>query len=200
MDVTHMTTALELGARALEEGEFHVDTTKPKPRKALRHAEFEAIDAAIEKLGVVNATALFRHCDLYVTCEPCVMCSAALVSLRFKQVFYGCKNERFGGAGTVLPINTEWDPNYKLPCTGGISADKAVQLFKLFYSQENHSAPKPRKRKPSTAPPPTTTQSNPKHPRDNNTKSVTTATPVVATSAISNTTTTSTTSKTPTSE
>lgn len=48
---------------------------------------------------------VFAECDLYVTVEPCVMCAAALRLLRFRRVFYGCGNDRFGGCGSVLNVH-----------------------------------------------------------------------------------------------
>ena len=43
--------------------------------------------------------------DVYVNVEPCVMCAAALSNLSaVRNVFYGCKNPRFGGCGTVLDV------------------------------------------------------------------------------------------------
>jgi tRNA-specific adenosine deaminase 2 len=42
---------------------------------------------------------------LYVTVEPCIMCSSALRQLGIKEVYFGCMNERFGGCGGVLGVN-----------------------------------------------------------------------------------------------
>jgi len=41
----------------------------------------------------------FSACDLYVTCEPCIMCADALGRLGIRRVFFGCCNDRFGGCG-----------------------------------------------------------------------------------------------------
>ncbi|CBZ24389.1 putative deaminase [Leishmania mexicana MHOM/GT/2001/U1103] len=43
---------------------------------------------------------------LYVTVEPCVMCGAMLLYNRIAHVFFGCRNPRFGGNGTVLALHT----------------------------------------------------------------------------------------------
>lgn len=45
----------------------------------------------------------FSACDLYVTCEPCIMCADALGRLGVRRVFFGCCNDRFGGCGCVPP-------------------------------------------------------------------------------------------------
>ncbi|CAK9295236.1 unnamed protein product [Gordionus sp. m RMFG-2023] len=46
----------------------------------------------------------------YVTVEPCIMCTAALKIMTIPAVFYGCDNERFGGCGSVLRVNTNSIP------------------------------------------------------------------------------------------
>ena len=47
-----------------------------------------------------------KHCILFVTCEPCIMCAALLRQLRIPTVVFGCWNERFGGLGSVINVNT----------------------------------------------------------------------------------------------
>eukprot|EP00537_Pseudo-nitzschia_pungens_P003915 CAMPEP_0172367450 /NCGR_PEP_ID=MMETSP1060-20121228/21361_1 /TAXON_ID=37318 /ORGANISM="Pseudo-nitzschia pungens, Strain cf. cingulata" /LENGTH=298 /DNA_ID=CAMNT_0013091685 /DNA_START=21 /DNA_END=914 /DNA_ORIENTATION=- len=48
---------------------------------------------------------IFRHCTLYVTCEPCIMCAAALATVGIRRVVFGCKNDRFGGCGSILHLH-----------------------------------------------------------------------------------------------
>ena len=45
--------------------------------------------------------------ELYVTCEPCIMCAAALSLLRLRRVVFGCANDRFGGCGSVLAVHEQ---------------------------------------------------------------------------------------------
>ena len=49
---------------------------------------------------------IFHNCDLYVTCEPCIMCAAALGRMKIRKVYFGCKNEKFGGNGSVLSLHS----------------------------------------------------------------------------------------------
>jgi tRNA-specific adenosine deaminase 2 len=44
-------------------------------------------------------------CHLYVTCEPCIMCAAALAQIGFAKVIFGCRNDRFGGCGSILHLH-----------------------------------------------------------------------------------------------
>lgn len=47
------------------------------------------------------------RCDVYVTCEPCIMCAGALSLVGIRHVYYGCSNDRFGGCGSILPISQD---------------------------------------------------------------------------------------------
>lgn len=48
-----------------------------------------------------------RRCELYVTCEPCIMCAGALSLLGFHCVTFGCANDKFGGNGSVLDVHSD---------------------------------------------------------------------------------------------
>ena len=106
-------------------------------RQATRHAEMEAIDGLLAtwqtetgsgqlcSQGVIAQK--LSECQLYVSCEPCIMCAAALSLLGnhrhpgcptstrqrsrtgpgLTRVFYGCPNDRFGGCGSVLSVHKE---------------------------------------------------------------------------------------------
>ncbi|XP_024980601.1 tRNA-specific adenosine deaminase TAD2 isoform X2 [Cynara cardunculus var. scolymus] len=120
-------------------------------RNATRHAEMDAIDVLLEQwkekeLTKAEVAELFSKCYLYVTCEPCIMCAAALSFLGIKEVYYGCANEKFGGCGSILSLHTSTSEistsggqverkSYK--CTGGIMAEEAVSLFRNFYELGN---------------------------------------------------------------
>ncbi|WOL01850.1 tRNA-specific adenosine deaminase 2 [Canna indica] len=125
-------------------------------RNATRHAEMEAIDTLLEEwqmigLDQLEVAEIFSRCDLYVTCEPCIMCTTALSILGIREVFYGCANDKFGGCGSVLSLhdsNSEKLPRGALrgkgfKCTGGLLSEEAVALFRSFYEQGNPNAPKP---------------------------------------------------------
>ncbi|KAG7460942.1 hypothetical protein MATL_G00204310 [Megalops atlanticus] len=131
----------------LGKGRNEVNETK----NATRHAEMVALDQVLEWCHQENRDPIevFKRTVLYVTVEPCIMCAGALRLLNIPLVVYGCRNERFGGCGSVLNI-----PADELACSGapfkcvsGFRADEAVEMLKAFYKQENPNAPKPRTRK-----------------------------------------------------
>lgn len=123
-------------------------------RNGTRHAEFVAIDQLVDDYNGDVQAAAFHACDLYVTCEPCIMCAGALSLLNIRSVVYGCPNDKFGGNGSVVPVhemgcgrcrhnNTMDDGNDcgsiggKYVSRGGLFGDKAIKLLQDFYIAGN---------------------------------------------------------------
>ncbi|XP_052535557.1 tRNA-specific adenosine deaminase 2 isoform X3 [Tympanuchus pallidicinctus] len=90
---------------AIGKGRNEVNETK----NATRHAEMVAIDEVLEwcQQHKKDHEEVFSHSVLYVTVEPCIMCAAALRLMKIPRVVYGCRNERFGGCGSVLSISSD---------------------------------------------------------------------------------------------
>jgi tRNA-specific adenosine deaminase 2 len=116
-------------------------------RNGTRHAELVAIDKLLFSSAGGDASAL-ENSTLFVTCEPCIMCAAAIAKVGVKRVVFGCHNDRFGGNGSILPIhnNPEYnDQPYEV--SAGIMKEEAVGLFQRFYESENRRAPEAKRRK-----------------------------------------------------
>eukprot|EP00823_Brevimastigomonas_motovehiculus_P000094 TRINITY_DN101_c0_g1_i1.p1 TRINITY_DN101_c0_g1~~TRINITY_DN101_c0_g1_i1.p1 ORF type:complete len:185 (+),score=20.90 TRINITY_DN101_c0_g1_i1:138-692(+) len=120
-----------------------------KDRNATRHAEIVAIDYMLTKAKYDPS--IFPECELYVTCEPCVMCAAALRRIRIGKVFYGCKNERFGGCGSILCLHNDI-PLRGYSCVSGLLETEAIELFRQFYSRDNKRAPDSKRAKKTSKP------------------------------------------------
>ena len=92
-------------------------------------------------------------CKLYVTCEPCIMCASALAHVGIGKVYFGCKNTKFGGCGSILQLH-QGSSSYSTggyPIVGGILEQEAIDLLRTFYARENVYAPEDkRKRKEPT--------------------------------------------------
>ena len=74
-----------------------------RTKNGTRHAELVAIDDVLLRQRL-PATVL-AGCDVYVTCEPCIMCAGALALVRVRRVVFGCRNDRFGGCGSILSVH-----------------------------------------------------------------------------------------------
>ncbi|OQV16031.1 putative tRNA-specific adenosine deaminase 2 [Hypsibius exemplaris] len=121
-------------------------------RNPTKHAEMVAFDdyfTTDSALSTEEKEAILRQSKLYVNCEPCIMCAAAIRQLGITEVFFGCANDRFGGCGSVLPVHSKPELKSGVPFKATAvkdAAEKAVVLLKEFYKQGNPNAP-PGKRK-----------------------------------------------------
>lgn len=117
-----------------------------KTANPTRHAEFVCIDGTLDycKENQLKFEEIFQQVSVVVTVEPCIMCMSALHDLKVKEIFYGCKNDRFGGS-TVVNVADFIPSNTKV--TNGLYEDEAMKLLKDFYQGENLAAPVSAKQK-----------------------------------------------------
>uniref|UniRef100_A0A6G1S7U5 tRNA-specific adenosine deaminase 2 n=2 Tax=Aceria tosichella TaxID=561515 RepID=A0A6G1S7U5_9ACAR len=114
-------------------------------KNATRHAEMNCIDDTLRWChdNQLEPDDLWPQLDVYVTCEPCIMCARILRNLKFNCVYYGCSNERFGGCRSVLNVANDDKiiKEKKLEFVYGIRERETINLLKTFYSAENLNAP-----------------------------------------------------------
>ena len=104
--------------------------TREKEKNALHHAELLAIDAACKKLG---GWRLWK-CDLYVTLEPCPMCSGAIINSRIKRVVYGAKDPKAGCCGGLVNL-FELPFNHHPAIESGIMEEESAALMQQFFER-----------------------------------------------------------------
>ncbi len=140
----YMNRALSEAKKALQLGEVPVGAvivkngeiiacaynTREAEKNALHHAEVKAIDEACKRLGGWR----LHGCDMFVTLEPCVMCAGAIVNARIDRVFYGAKDEKAGGFGTVVDV-CQYPFNHIPTAIGGIMENEASLLLSEFFAQ-----------------------------------------------------------------
>ena len=73
---------------------------KEKKNNAILHAEIVTLTKAQKKLNDWH----LNDCTLYVTLEPCLMCTGAILQTRIKRVVYGCSDPKGGAIDTVIKI------------------------------------------------------------------------------------------------
>ena len=103
-------------------------TTDKNP---LAHAEISAIKKASKVMGDWR----LEECTLYVTLEPCQMCSGAIIQARIPHVYIGCMNPKAGCAGSVLNILQNPGFNHQTEVTAGILNDECSELLKRFFRE-----------------------------------------------------------------
>ena len=95
------------------------------------HAEMQAITAAANMLG----GKYLKGCTLYVTVEPCPMCSGAIVNSRIDTVVYGCPDAKAGGAESIFNIITNPNLNHTATVISGSCEEECAQVMKNFFKR-----------------------------------------------------------------
>ena len=94
------------------------------------HAEVMALRDAARTLGNYR----LPDCSLYVTLEPCVMCTGAILHARIKRVIYGARDAKTGVAGSVIDLYAESRLNHHAQISGGLLAEECGQLLSSFFA------------------------------------------------------------------
>ncbi len=142
-DVQWMTRALELAESAASRGEVPVGAVLTKDQEIVAeghnltvtcndptaHAEVVVIREAAQKLGDWRLTG----CTLYVTLEPCAMCSGALVLSRVRRLVFGAWDPKAGMVGSLGNLVQDERLNHRIEVTGGTLADASGDLLKAFF-------------------------------------------------------------------
>lgn len=102
------------------------------------HAEIVALRAAAGKLGNYR----LPGCELYVTLEPCIMCSGAMMHARLARVVYAALDPKTGACGSVVDLFAEERLNHHTEVVGGVLADEASRLLKSFFAERRAAARK----------------------------------------------------------
>jgi tRNA(adenine34) deaminase len=93
------------------------------------HAEIVALRHAAQLLQNYR----LAGCELYVTLEPCAMCSMALLHARFKRVVFGAPDPKTGAAGSLLNLFDNRQLNHHTALHGGVLQDACAQLLREFF-------------------------------------------------------------------
>lgn len=97
----------------------------------LAHAELTAIRKACKKMGDWR----LEECTMYVTLEPCQMCSGAIVQSRMTRVVVGCMNPKAGCAGSILNLLQMPEFNHQAELTTGVLEEECSQMMKEFFKE-----------------------------------------------------------------
>ena len=104
--------------------------TREKDQSVLGHAEINAIKKASKKIGSWR----LEDCDMYVTLEPCSMCSGAIIQSRIKNLYYGAKDPKTGACGSVLNL-FERPFNHRVNVYDGIHEEECSRIIKDFFKE-----------------------------------------------------------------
>lgn len=143
-DADWMRRALELAARAEQEGEVPVGAIVVREGVSLgeawnrpiaahdptAHAEILALRAAAQQAGDYR----LGGTTLYVTLEPCPMCAAAMAHARVQRLVFGAWDPRQGAAGSAFNLVTAPAMNHRIDSFGGVLSEECGALLRRFFS------------------------------------------------------------------
>lgn len=141
-DILYMQEALKLAKIAFDEGEVPVGAVvvcdgeivgrgrnrRETDKNALAHAEIEAINEACKALG---GWRLWK-CDLYVTLEPCPMCTGAIINSRIKRLVFGAPDHKAGSCGSVVNL-FDLPYNHKPEVISGVCEQECSEILTNFF-------------------------------------------------------------------
>lgn len=99
------------------------------------HAEIQALRAAAERTGNYR----LGGCTLYVSVEPCLMCTGAIIHARIDRVVYGTAEPRTGMAESKANLFAQPWHNHRVEVVSGMLAAPARRLLKTFFAERRQS-------------------------------------------------------------
>lgn len=100
-------------------------------KNTIAHAEMMAIKKASKKMDDWR----LEDCIMYVTLEPCQMCSGAIVQSRMKKVVIGCMNPKAGCAGSILNLLQMEEFNHQVELEIGVLQEECSAMMKNFFKE-----------------------------------------------------------------
>lgn len=100
-------------------------------KNTLAHAELQAIRKASRRMDDWR----LEECTMYVTLEPCQMCSGAIVQSRMKRVVVGCMNPKAGCAGSIMNLLQVPQFNHQVELTTGVLEEECSLMLKSFFKE-----------------------------------------------------------------
>ena len=93
------------------------------------HAEMLAIEEACTNLHSWR----LEDCELYVTLEPCMMCSGAIVNSRIKMVYYGASDPKAGTVDSLYHLLNDQRLNHQVQVVSGVLESECSQMLTDFF-------------------------------------------------------------------
>jgi tRNA(adenine34) deaminase len=145
-----MYAALQEAEKALVEDEVPVGAVVIKNNKiigrgynqverlkdATAHAEMIAITAAANHLDNWR----LEGCSLYVTLEPCVMCTGAMLASRINELYFATYDTKYGACGSLYNLAEDGKTNHKLKVYSGIYTEESQRLLTQFFASIRNSS------------------------------------------------------------
>ena len=112
-------------------------------QSALAHAEIYAIKKACKNVGDWR----LDEAEMYVTLEPCQMCSGAIIQARIRKLYIGAMNPKAGCAGSILNMFEEPRFNHHVEVSEGLMQEECSEMLKDFFKALRKSREEIKKQK-----------------------------------------------------
>jgi tRNA(adenine34) deaminase len=106
-----------------------------KLKDATAHAEMIAITAAANHLRDWR----LNECDIFVTLEPCIMCTGALLASRIRELYFGASDLKFGACGSIYNLAEENKTNHEIKVFSGLLTKESEDLLKSFFNKKRNT-------------------------------------------------------------
>ncbi|MBX3649269.1 MAG: tRNA adenosine(34) deaminase TadA [Rhodocyclaceae bacterium] len=121
-----------VGAVVVKDGEiigrgFNAPISRRDPTA---HAEILALRDAAQRLGNYR----LPGCELFVTLEPCAMCSGAIIHARIARMVFGARDPKTGACGSIINLFDEPRLNFHASVTDGVLAAECGALLSNFFA------------------------------------------------------------------
>lgn len=143
LDKHYMQLALNLAKDAANKGEVPVGAVlvvegkicgwgcnrRMTDEDVLGHAEILAIRTAAQSLESWR----LKRSTLYVTLEPCIMCTGALLQARIDRVVFGCRDPKAGAMRSLFALGEDPRLNHRIRVDEGVLAEESMRLLRDFF-------------------------------------------------------------------
>ena len=99
------------------------------------HAEIIAINKASKKLKSWR----LEGCDIYVTLEPCIMCSGAIIQSRISKVYYGASDPKGGALGSSINVLEAKNINHHPEVISGVMQEECSKIITNYFKLKRQS-------------------------------------------------------------
>ncbi|HMN25051.1 MAG TPA: tRNA adenosine(34) deaminase TadA [Ignavibacteriaceae bacterium] len=103
-----------------------------KLKDATAHAEMIALTSASNHIGNWR----LNECSIYVTLEPCIMCTGALLASRISELYFAASDIKFGACGSVHNLAENSKTNHTIKVYSGILSKESEDLLKSFFGKK----------------------------------------------------------------
>ncbi len=142
----YMYAALQEAEKAFEEDEVPVGAVAVHNNKIIGRGynQIEKLNDATAHAEMIALTSASNHlkswrlneCSIYVTLEPCIMCTGALLSSRIENLYFAASDSKFGACGSLHNLAENSKTNHKIKVYSGILAQESEDLLQSFFAKK----------------------------------------------------------------